>query len=169
MGQRRTSVNQLRVAQVTNVSFHTGSVWSSLMPNPSYSDSHHNGKKLTDILALGEAPAVVYSALKVDSLVVRADMEAASPIRIAGWQRQKPLGHNESMATPSKLPTMFIGQDHHGSLSIILPTGKRHGVGDLQYLLQWSLDRVNFVGNAQSLFAPLFESLASAENKIRMI
>ncbi|WP_218017564.1 hypothetical protein, partial [Polaromonas jejuensis] len=40
-----------------------------------------NGKKLTDSLAVGDAPAVVYPASKVDSDVVRADMESASPAR----------------------------------------------------------------------------------------
>ncbi|HMS07787.1 MAG TPA: hypothetical protein PKD73_18785, partial [Burkholderiaceae bacterium] len=40
-----------------------------------------NGKKLTDMLAVGEAPAVVYPASEVDSVVVRADMESATPKR----------------------------------------------------------------------------------------
>ncbi|MBX3110361.1 MAG: hypothetical protein KF743_14370, partial [Fimbriimonadaceae bacterium] len=38
-------------------------------------------KKLTDSLAVGDAPAVVYPASEVDSVVVRADMESASPMR----------------------------------------------------------------------------------------
>ena len=33
------------------------------------------------MLAVGEAPAVVYPASKVDSVVVRADMDSASPVR----------------------------------------------------------------------------------------
>ena len=33
------------------------------------------------MLAVGEAPAVVYPASRVDSGVVRADMESASPMR----------------------------------------------------------------------------------------
>ncbi len=41
----------------------------------------HKRKKLIDVLALREAPAVVYPASKVDSVVVRADMESASPKR----------------------------------------------------------------------------------------
>ena len=41
----------------------------------------HNGKKLIDILALWDAPAVVYPASDVGSDVARADMESASPKR----------------------------------------------------------------------------------------
>ncbi len=33
------------------------------------------------MLAVGEAPAVVYPASEVDSVVVRADMESATPKR----------------------------------------------------------------------------------------
>ena len=51
----------------------------------------HNGKKLTDSLAFGDAPAVVYPASEVDSVVVRADMESASPKR-------------QSLRTAGKLP-----------------------------------------------------------------
>ncbi|MDW5445187.1 hypothetical protein, partial [Polaromonas sp. SM01] len=40
-----------------------------------------NGKKLTDSVAFGEAPAVVYPASVVGSCVSRADMESASPMR----------------------------------------------------------------------------------------
>lgn len=49
--------------------------------NTSYMDFPHNGKRLTDSLAVGEAPAVVYPASIVDSVVVRADMESASLLR----------------------------------------------------------------------------------------
>lgn len=38
-------------------------------------------KKLTDRLAVGEAPAVVYTASVLDSGVVCADMESASLMR----------------------------------------------------------------------------------------
>ncbi len=41
----------------------------------------HNGKRLTDSLAVWVTPAVVYPASKVDSVVVRADMESASLMR----------------------------------------------------------------------------------------
>ena len=47
-------------------------------PNPSLP---HKRKRLIDILAFGDAPAVVYPASEVDSGVVRADMESASPVR----------------------------------------------------------------------------------------
>jgi hypothetical protein len=47
-------------------------------PNPSYMDSPHKRKRLINSLAFGEIPAVVYPASKVDSVVVRADMESAS-------------------------------------------------------------------------------------------
>ena len=40
-----------------------------------------NGKRLINSLARGEIPAVVYPASKVDSAVVRADKESASPMR----------------------------------------------------------------------------------------
>ena len=40
-----------------------------------------NGKRLIDILAVGDAPAVVYPASVVGSVVARADMESASPMR----------------------------------------------------------------------------------------
>jgi hypothetical protein len=41
----------------------------------------HKRKKLTDVLAVGDPPAVVYPASKVDFGVVRADMESALPRR----------------------------------------------------------------------------------------
>ena len=40
-------------------------------------------KKLTDSLAVGDAPAVVYPASVVGSCLSRADMESASPMRQA--------------------------------------------------------------------------------------
>ena len=54
----------------------------------------HKCKKLTDSLAVGDAPAVVYPASKVDSVVVRADMESASPMR-------------QSIRTAGKLPEVL--------------------------------------------------------------
>lgn len=39
------------------------------------------GKKLTDVLAVGESPAVIYAASEVDSVVVRVSMESAGPSR----------------------------------------------------------------------------------------
>jgi hypothetical protein len=36
---------------------------------------------MTDSLAWGKAPAVVYPASEVGSVVARADMESASPVR----------------------------------------------------------------------------------------
>lgn len=41
----------------------------------------HKLKELTDSLAVGDALAVVYPAPEVDSVVVRSDMESASPKR----------------------------------------------------------------------------------------
>ena len=41
----------------------------------------HKGKKLIDVLAVGESPAVVYPASEVDAVVVRASMESAGPAR----------------------------------------------------------------------------------------
>ena len=41
----------------------------------------HKRKRLIDILAFWEAPAVVYPASKVDSVLVRAAMESASLMR----------------------------------------------------------------------------------------
>jgi hypothetical protein len=41
----------------------------------------HRGKKLIDVLAVGETPAVVYPASEVDSVVVRASMESAGLAR----------------------------------------------------------------------------------------
>ena len=41
----------------------------------------HKGKKLIDVLAVGEPPAVVYPASKLDSVVIRASMESAGPAR----------------------------------------------------------------------------------------
>ena len=41
----------------------------------------HNGKSLIDWGPRGKKPAVVYPASVVDSVVVRADMESASPRR----------------------------------------------------------------------------------------
>jgi hypothetical protein len=41
----------------------------------------HKHKRQIDVLAMWEAPAVVYPASDVDSVVVRADMESASPMR----------------------------------------------------------------------------------------
>ena len=49
--------------------------------NPSLYGLPHKRKKLTDVLAVWEAPAVVYPASNVDSALVRADMESASPMR----------------------------------------------------------------------------------------
>ena len=49
--------------------------------NPLYMDSPPNGKRLIDILAVGDALAVVYPASVVGSVVARADMESASPMR----------------------------------------------------------------------------------------
>jgi hypothetical protein len=46
-----------------------------------YMDSPRTRKSLTDSLAVWESPAVVYPASKVDSVVVRADMESASLTR----------------------------------------------------------------------------------------
>lgn len=54
---------------------------SALRPNKSYMDSPLKCKKLTDRLAFGEAPAVVYPASDVGSGLARADMESASPKR----------------------------------------------------------------------------------------
>ena len=51
----------------------------------------HNRKKLTDSLAVGDAPAVVYPASVVGSYSSRADMESASPKR-------------QSLRTAGKLP-----------------------------------------------------------------
>ncbi len=45
--------------------------------NHSYMDSPHKRKRLINSLAFGEILAVVYPASKVDSVVVRADMETA--------------------------------------------------------------------------------------------
>lgn len=63
------------------------------MPNIIYGLPHKR-KKLIDILAVGDAPAVVYPASKVDSGVARADMESASPMR-------------QSVRTAGKLPEML--------------------------------------------------------------
>ena len=41
----------------------------------------HNNKSLTDWGPRGKKPAAVYPASVVDSVVVRADMESASPHR----------------------------------------------------------------------------------------
>lgn len=51
-----------------------------MWPNPLYG-LPHKGKKLIDVLAVGETPAVVYPASEVDSVVVRASMESAGPAR----------------------------------------------------------------------------------------
>jgi hypothetical protein len=61
-----------------------------MTPNPIYG-LPLNGKKLTDRLAVWEAPAVVYPASVVGSYVSRADMESASPKR-------------QSVQTAGKLP-----------------------------------------------------------------
>ena len=39
------------------------------------------GRSVTDRVPFGEAPAVVYPASVVDPVVVRGDMESASPMR----------------------------------------------------------------------------------------
>ena len=51
-----------------------------MWPNPLYGLPHKR-KKLTDRLAVGEVPAVVYPASRVGSSMSRADMESASPTR----------------------------------------------------------------------------------------
>lgn len=52
----------------------------SVAPNPSYMASH-KGKKLIDVLAAGETPAVVYPVSVVDSVLIHAGMESAGPSR----------------------------------------------------------------------------------------
>ena len=49
-------------------------------PNPLYG-LPLNGKRLIDRLAVGDAPAVVYPASVVGSVVARADMESATSLR----------------------------------------------------------------------------------------
>ena len=50
------------------------------MPNPT-SGTPPNGKKLNDSWVVGDAPAVVYLASVVGSVMASADMESASPMR----------------------------------------------------------------------------------------
>jgi len=61
----------------------------------------HKGKKLIDVLAVGESPAVVYPASEVDSVVVRASMESAGPAR-------------QSLQTAGKLPEELSASDGLG-------------------------------------------------------
>ena len=56
-----------------------------------------NSKSLTDWGPWGEAPAVVYPASVVDSLMVRADMESASP-------------HRHTLQAAGKLPEELSAQ-----------------------------------------------------------